>query len=151
GGSIDAGILGSPYADQVVDAGTGVSLAEDLTPGLMTVAFVGSGKFINERPEVAQRFALALMEAARMMQGDDYLSDENIAAYLAYVNSTEEALRSGTPVVYDPNQVIPVDGLADVERVHRENGRTEYDTPIDLSNVVDTSFTEKALELLGSE
>ncbi|MCB9162084.1 MAG: ABC transporter substrate-binding protein [Caldilineaceae bacterium] len=150
-GSIDAGILGSPYADQVVEAGTGVSLAEDLTPGLMTVAFVGSGKFINERPEVAQRFALALMEAARMMQGDDYLSDENIAAYLAYVNSTEDALRSGTPVVYDPNQVIPVDGLADVERVHRENGRTEYDTPIDLSNVVDTSFTEKALELLGSE
>jgi NitT/TauT family transport system substrate-binding protein len=151
GGSIDAGILGSPYADQVVEAGTGVSLAEDLTPGLMTVAFVGSGQFINERPEVAERFALALMEAARMMQGDEYLSDENIAAYLAFVNSTEDALRTGTPVVYDPNQVIPVDGLADVERVHRENGRTEYDEPIDLSNVVDTSFTEKALELLGSE
>lgn len=151
GGSIDAGILGSPYADQVVEAGTGVSLAEDLTPGLMTVAFVGSGQFINERPEVAERFALALMEAARMMQGDEYLSDENIAAYLAFVNSTEDALRTGTPVVYDPNQVIPVDGLADVERVHRENGRTEYDEPIDLSNVVDTSFTEQALELLGSE
>ena len=65
------------------------------------------------------------------------------------IAAIEEALRSGTPVVYDPNQVIPVDGLADVERVHRENGRTEYDEPIDLSNVVDTSFTEQALELLG--
>jgi NitT/TauT family transport system substrate-binding protein len=148
-GSIDAGILGSPYADQVIESGNGVPLAEDLTPGLMTVAFVGSGDFINEQPEVAQRFALALMEAARLMQGDDYLSAENIAAYLAYVNSTEEALRAGAPVIYDPNQVIPVDGLADVERVHRENGRTEYDTPIDLGNVVDTSFTEQALELLG--
>ena len=148
-GSIDAGILGSPYADQVIESGNGVAIAEDLTPGLMTVAFVGSGKFINERPEVAQRFALALMEAARLMQGDDYLSDENVAAYLAYVNSTEEALRSGTPVVYDPNQVIPIEGIADVERVHRENGRTEYTDPIDLSKVVDTTFTEQALELLG--
>ncbi len=148
-GSIDAGILGSPYADQVIESGNGVALAEDLTPGLMTVAFVGSGDFINEQPEVAERFALALMEAARLMQGDDYLSAENIAAYLAYVNSTEEALRAGAPVIYDPNQVIPVDGLADVERVHRENGRTEYDTAIDLGNVVDTSFTEQALELLG--
>lgn len=148
-GSIDAGILGSPYADQVIESGAGVSLAEDLTPGLMTVAFVGSGKFINERPEVAQRFALALMEAARLMQGDDYLSPENIAAYLAYVNSTEEALRAGAPVLYDPNQVIPVDGLADVERVHRENGRTEYTAPIDLANVVDTTFVDKARELLG--
>ena len=148
-GSIDAGILGSPYADQVIESGAGVALAEDLTPGLMTVAFVGSGKFINERPEVAQRFALALMDAARLMQGDDYLSDENIAAYLGYVNSTEDALRAGAPVVYDPNLIIPVDGLADVERVHRENGRTEYDEALDLSNVVDISFTEHARELLG--
>ncbi len=45
--------------------------------------------------------------------------------------------------------VIPVDGLADVERVHRENGRTEYDTPIDLGNVVTTDFTEWARGVLG--
>jgi len=148
-GSIDAGLLGSPYADQVIEGGFAVPIAEDLTPGLMTVAFVGSGKFINERPEVAERFALALMEASRLMQGDDYLSDDNIAAYLKYVNSTEEALRAGSPVIYDPNQVIPIDGLSDVERVHRENGRTEYTDPIDLSSVVETMFTEQALELLG--
>src|SRR5690606_20281490 len=135
-GSIDAALLGSPYADQVEAAGTATTLATDLVPGLMTVAFVGSGDFLNERPEVAQRFALALLDAVRTMQGDDYLSPENVAAYLRYVNSTEEALRTGTPVLYDPDLSIPVDGLADVERVHRENGRTEYDAPIDLSKVV---------------
>ncbi|MGB1286952.1 MAG: ABC transporter substrate-binding protein [Aggregatilineales bacterium] len=147
--AIDAAILGSPFADQVIEAGDGVALAGDLTPGLMTVAFVGSGNFVNNRPEVAERFALALTEAARMMQGDDYLSDENLAAYLTYTNSTEEALRAGVPVVYDPNQQIPVDGLADIEATHRSNGRTEYEDPIDLSNVVDTTFTENAVELLG--
>lgn len=148
-GSVDAGLLGSPFADQVIADGFGAALEEDLTPGLMTVAFVGSGDFVTERPEVAERFALALMEAARMMQGDDYLSDENIAAYLTYTNSTEEALRSGSPVIYDPNQVISVDGLADVERVHRENGRTEYADPVVLENVVMTDFTDMARELLG--
>ena len=148
-GSVDAAILGSPYADQVREAGTAVPLATDLTPGLMTVAFVGSGAFVQDRPEVAKRFVLALMEAARLMQGDQYLSQANVDAYLTYVNSTEEALRAGTPVVYDPDMVIPVDGLADVERVHRENGRTEYDTPIDLGNVVTTDFTEWARGVLG--
>ncbi|NOZ28222.1 MAG: ABC transporter substrate-binding protein [Chloroflexi bacterium] len=147
--AIDAGLLGSPYADQVIKAGHAVPIAEDLAPGLMTVAFVGSGNFVKNRPEVAQRFVLALMEAARMMQGDDYLSDENMAAYLKFVNSTEEAIRTGRPVIYDPNLRIPVEGLADVERVHRENGRTNYTEPIDLSKVVDTSFVDKALELLG--
>ncbi len=149
-GSIDAGTLGSPYADQVIDGGFGVAIAEDLTPGLMTVAFVGSGNFVTNRGPVAERFVLALVQAARLMQGDDYLADENIAAYLAYVNSDEETLRTSQPVVYDPDMAIPVDGLADVERIHRENGRTEYTDPIDLTNVVDTSFVDSALGVLGA-
>jgi NitT/TauT family transport system substrate-binding protein len=148
-GSVDAAILGSPFADQVIEKGNGVELAGDLTPGLMTVAFVGSGKFVTERPEVAQRFVLALAEAARLMQGDDYLAKENIDAYLTYTNSTEEALRKGNPVVYDPNMEISVKGLGDVERVHRENGRTDYTAPLDLTKVVDDDFVKDALDYLG--
>jgi hypothetical protein len=45
--------------------------------------------------------------------------------------------------------VIPTEGLADQERVHRENGRTEYTEPLDLGDVVDERFTMKALEGLG--
>ena len=48
-GSIDAAVLGSPYAEQIEADGTGVTLATDLVPGLMTVAFVGSGQFLEER------------------------------------------------------------------------------------------------------
>lgn len=150
-GSVDAALLGSPFADQVINAGDGVAIETDLTPGLMTVAFVGSGNFVNDRPDVAQRFVTALTEAARMMQGDEYLADENLAAYLAYTNSTEEALRNGRPVVYDVNMNIPVDGLSDVEATHRSNGRTEYDTSIEMTNVVDTSFVEAALSALGEQ
>lgn len=149
GGAIDAGILGSPYAQQVQEAGFGVELAGDLTPGAMTVAFVGSDNFVTNRPEVAQRFALALMQAARLMQGEDFLSEENVNAYLTYVSSTREAVAGDALLVFDPNQQIPVRDLADVERTHRENGRTEYTDELDLSNVVNTSFTEWALLTLG--
>lgn len=148
-GSVDAGLAGSPFADQIIGAGNAAVLESDLTPGLMTVAFVGSGKLIKERPDVAERFVLALTEAARMMQGEDYLSADNMAAYLTYTNSTEEALRKGSPVIYDPDMAIPVDGLGDMERVHRENGRTEYTDPLDLSNVVDETFTKKAVATLA--
>lgn len=147
--SVDAALLSSPFSDQAISSGTAEVLAQDFTPGLMTVAFVASGKFIKERPEAAERFVLALAEAARMMQGDDYLASENIEAYLANTASTEEAIRQGNPVIYDPNVAIPVEGLADVERVHRENGRTEYEEPLDLSKAVDETFTRKAIETLG--
>ena len=150
-GAIDAAILGAPFAEQAEASGVAVPFAEDLTPGLMTVAFVGSGRFVQERPEVARRFALALLEASRLMQGEELFSRENLDAFLTYLpNATEEALRSGAPVVYDPNQQIPVAGLADVERTHRENGRTAYETPIDLAAVVDLQFMDWALERLGA-
>ena len=148
-GSVDAAIAGSPFADQIIAAGHAEVLETDLTPGLMTVAFVGSGRLVTERPEVAERFVLALTEAAALMQGEDYLAPENLAAYLTYTNSTEEALRKGSPVIYDPEMKIPVAGLADIEKTHRENGRTEYSDPLDLSNAVDERFTEAARKALG--
>lgn len=147
--SVDAVLLSSPYSDQIVKAGTGVLLVQDITPGLMTVAFVGSGKFVKERPEAAERFVLAMTEAARLMQGADYLSQANVDAYLKHNPTTVEAIRSGSPGIYDPNMAIPFDGLADLERVHRENGRTEYDKPLDLAKVIDARFVNKAVELLG--
>lgn len=143
--SIVAGLLGSPYADQVINAGTAVAFEKDITPGLMTVAFIASGNMINDNPEVTQRFVLALMEAARAMQGDDYLSEENIAAYLAYINTTPEDIKTGVPVIYDPLLTIELEGLSDVERVHRENGRLDYTEPLDMKNVVDNQFVEWAL------
>ena len=147
-GTIDAGLAGPPFSTQAVNGGASV-LATDLTPGLMTVAFVGSGKFIKERPDVAERFVVALTEAARLMQGDDYLSKENVDAYLKYTTSTEAAIKAAKPAIYDPNQDIPAKGLADVERVHRENGRTDYDKPIDLKKVIDDQFVDKAVAALG--
>jgi NitT/TauT family transport system substrate-binding protein len=148
-GTIDAGLAGPPYSTQAINAGNAAVLATDLTPGLMTVAFVGSGKFIKERPEAAERFVMALVEAARLMQGDDYLSKENVDAYLKYTTSTEAAIMGAKPAIYDPNQHIPAKGLADVERVHRENGRTDYDKPIDLKKVIDDQFVDKAIAALG--
>lgn len=151
-GAIDAGILGAPFADQSEASGAAIPFAEDLTPGLMTVAFVGSSRFVSERPEVANRFALAMLEAARLMQGEELFSRENLDAFMAFIpGTTEEALMRGAPVVFDPNQELPVEGLADVERVHRENGRTAYETPIDLADVVDLRFVNWALDQLGRQ
>jgi len=150
-GSVDAALAGPPFSEQALTSGAAKVLATDLTPGLMTVAFVGSGKFIKERPEVAKRFVLAMTEAARLMQGDGYLSRENLDAYLKYTASTEAAIRSAKPALYDPNMDIPVKGLADVERVYRENGRTDYDKPIDLKKVVDETFVHDAIGVLGKK
>jgi NitT/TauT family transport system substrate-binding protein len=83
------------------------------------------------------------------MQGADYLSQANMDAYLKFTPSTPEAIKSGGAIVFDPNMAIPTAGLADIERVHRENGRTEYEKPLDMAKAIDERFANKAIETLG--
>ena len=49
------------------------------------------------------------------MQGDDFLDDENIKAYMTNTNTSEKALCTGKKLTYDPNIVIPVAGLKDIK------------------------------------
>jgi len=148
-GAIDAALTGSPYANQIEEAGYGVVLVKDMAPGVMTVTYIYSGNFMKERPEVAEKFTLGLMEASRLMQGDDFLSEENIAAYLQFVSSTEEAIKAAPPAIYDPNLTLATDTLLDLQRIHMMNGRLEYDTPLAVEDVVDPTWVETALDELG--
>jgi len=148
-GQIDAALTGSPYVTTMLESGTAVPLVQDMVPGSMTVVFVYSAKFMEERPEAARRFMLGLMQGTRAMQGDDYLSDDNIAAYLGYVSSDEETIQNTPAMLYDPDLVVRTESLEDVQRVHMTNGRFDYETPVDVDTIVDLSWQQYALMILG--
>lgn len=147
--AIDAALVGAPYSDQILMAGTAKTLVKDMVPGAMTVVFVYSGKFMKERREVAKKFMVALMKGARAMQGKKYLDEKNMAAYMKYQRSSEKAIRKGMPMLFDPNLTIYTKSLGDIERIHMKNGRLTYSKPIDKKKVVDSSFQEYAVSVLG--
>jgi NitT/TauT family transport system substrate-binding protein len=149
-GSIDAALVGPPYSDQIIKDGTGVLLAQDVAPGAMTTVWMYSGKFIKERPDVAKRFMIALVKGAREMQGAKYLDPENIKAYLKYTPSTEDAIKTGTPPFIDPDLKIYLDSVKNLEEVFRAEGWTDYTTVIPTDKMVDTSFQENAVKVLGA-
>lgn len=148
-GSIDAALVGPPYSDQIIKDGTGVLLAQDVAPGAMTTVWMYSGKFIKERPEVAKRFMLALVKGARAMQGAKYLDPENIKAYIKYTPSTEAAIKAGTPPFIDPDLKIYLDSVKNLEEVFRAEGWTDYTTVIPTDKMIDASFQENAVKVLG--
>ena len=147
--AIDAVLTGSPYATAILDAGTGVPLVKDMTPGSMTMVFVYSGKFMKERPQAAHKFMLGLMKGARSMQGDGYLSDTNIASYMKYMNTTVENIRKTPPGLYDPDMTVKVGDMADIQLTHMKNGRLDYKDPLPLDSIVDLSWQQYAIMILG--
>ncbi len=142
--SIDAALVGPPYSDQIIKDGTGVLLAQDIAPGAMTTVWMYSGKLIKERPDVAKRFMIALVQGARAMQGDKYLDPQNIAAYLKYTPSTEDAIKTGAPPYIDPDLKIYLDSIKNMEEVFRAEGWTDYTAVISSDKMVDSSFVDNA-------
>lgn len=147
--SVDAALVGPPYSDQILAGGRGVLLAKDMAPGAMTTVFMYSGKFMKERPDVAKRFMVALVQGSRAIQGDKYLDPANIQAYLKYVTSTEDAIKKGSPQLYDPDLKIYIDSIKNMEEIFRWAGWTEYTTVIPEDKMADSTFVNSAVKSLG--
>ena len=148
-GSVDAALVGPPYSDQILAGGKGVLLAKDMAPGAMTTVFMYSGKFIKERTDTAKRFMVALVKGSRAMQGNRYLDPANMKGYLRYVTSTESAIRTGNPQVYDPDLKVDMDSVKNMEEIFRWAGWTNYTTEIAQDKMADPSFAANAVKVLG--
>ncbi len=148
-GAIDAALIGSPFSQQAVQAGSAVVLLSDWLPGASSTAYLYSAKFIKEHPETALRFMAALIKGSRAMQGDQYLSPENLAAYVKWTGSPEAAIKAASPLRYDPNLTVARESIADQERVDRDNGWSDYKDALDLGQLIDESFGQRAVSALG--
>lgn len=148
-GGVDAALMGTPFSTQALQKGSGTILVDDFAPGYSTTTYMYSGQFIKNKPDVAKRFAIALLKGFRDIQGSNYLSDTNVQIYAKYTGATAAIIRATPPLIYDPNMKIATDSIKDQEQVYRESGWTDYTQALDVSKMYDTSFVENALKVVG--
>ncbi|MGQ0550843.1 MAG: ABC transporter substrate-binding protein [Armatimonadota bacterium] len=148
-GRIDGSLTGSPFASAALAQFMARSLLENFAPGTATTVFVYSGGFMKNRPEVATRFLMALIQAARAMQGQKYLDADNVAAYKKYTGVRDEVLQAEPPLLYDPNMGIVTGTLADMEKTFRDAGMADSPTAIPLEAMVERRFQQEAVKRLG--
>jgi NitT/TauT family transport system substrate-binding protein len=147
-GAIDAGFLPEPLSTTAQMADTAVLDADDAgiaAGSITTFAFFGT-KFMHDRPDVALAFLRALVRGARDAQGP-YLKDEATATSIARQTELKlEAVERSTPYAVDPNLDIArfEPSLRDQERVHREDGRLNYQGELSFDSVIDPSLVRKA-------
>jgi NitT/TauT family transport system substrate-binding protein len=147
--AVDGGLAGVPFANPAVGVGWAVPLLQNWEAGAATTQFMYSGKLIKERPEVAERFMVALMQGSRAMQGDQYASEKNLQIWEKYTGVKPDVIRLGIPLDYSPDVAIASDNIAKQEQGHREAGFTDYPTAVPLSQMIDGTFQQKALARLG--
>ncbi len=152
-GSIDGAILGGPLAQRAIDEGIAVMWrgSGDLAPGHHISLVLFSPKFVDERPEVAQRYMVAYMKGVRAYHDAmfDGVNKDAIVKLLMEADNIKDAkLITGTvPITVDQNLTVNKDAIVTDQDWYAAHGYVK--TKIDVDKVIDTRFVDYALEKLG--
>ncbi|HZR99491.1 MAG TPA: ABC transporter substrate-binding protein [Chloroflexota bacterium] len=156
-GSIDGAMIIEPFLSRSVNDGIASALVTRTTPGAMTTSLIASGKWLQERPDSARRFMMAMMKGIRDIQGtqmgvadpERLFRPENIVIFQKYINMPEAFLRAQIPNTYDPDLRTPIDTLMEHQAWFLHGGQLTYTDLLPPERVVDDSFARYARETLG--
>jgi NitT/TauT family transport system substrate-binding protein len=147
--SIDAGLIPAPYSIVPLEDGTGKILLPVTTPGEMVTVLSFGGKFMQEKPELAEGMIVAVMKATRDLVRAGKYTDEFIEIFLKYYKVSRENLVKIDLYDFDPNLVIQTKTLSEMERIFADAGRLDYKPPLPMNDLIEPKFRDLALEKLG--
>jgi NitT/TauT family transport system substrate-binding protein len=139
--AIDAAYAVEPWVARFTERGVAVRFrTPDQVKGLGPVqvgVIIYSGKFINERRPVAQRWMNAYLKAAELFHKNG-TKDPEIAAILEkYTKVPAKVIQSAIPPYQDPNGRVLRDNLADQAQWFSSNGMQQK---VSIDNALDLSF-----------
>jgi NitT/TauT family transport system substrate-binding protein len=148
-GALDGGILGEPLATLAEDQGLVARLSQDFIDGFTSTVIYFNKDWATQNPELAQGFVKAFIRGARDLNGDLWASDETAAIIEKYTNVPADVVKRANRSYHDPNGVVPLADLMELQRFFRAQGELSYDTDIDLAPFINTSYAEAAVAALG--
>ena len=148
-GSLDGGILGEPLATLAEDQGLITRLSEDFIEGFTSTVIFYNAEWAAANPELAQGFVKAFLRGARDLNGDAWYDPENLAIIEKYTGVPADVVGRANRSYHDPNGHVPVEDLMELQRFFREQGQLSFEEEIDLSQFINSSYAEAAVEELG--
>jgi NitT/TauT family transport system substrate-binding protein len=154
--AIDASITTEPLATQAINGGVAVRLSDDtLYPDQQVAVLLYGSDLITKRHDVAQRFMIAYVKAARVYNDatkgghlDGPGADAVIALIIKNTALKDPALvKSMIPNGISPDGAVNKTSLADDLQFFVIEGLIEK--PVKVDDVLDMSFVDHAVKQLG--
>jgi NitT/TauT family transport system substrate-binding protein len=153
-GSLDVGIQIEPLVQAAVDQGIAARwLGLDEVRPAQQIAVIGYGPSITvDNPALGRAFVLAYLRGVR-----DYhraftegVGKAEVVASIAKHSTVKNraTVEAMAPVGLNPDGRINVDSLIEDQRFYVEKGTVT--TPIDMHQIVDDSYVEAAVQVLGA-
>lgn len=157
--AVDAAILPHPLAALTLRPGendeppiAGVLIEGDKITDFPQngVVYFGQRFLDPANQEVAERFLIALIKAARDIQGDEWRSDDEVVnAILEFTTVPEPAVRNGVSYYFDPNGEINRSSTEDIQAYHVGRGYVEFSDVLPLERIITDTFLERVIARIG--
>lgn len=151
-GAIDAAPIPYPLAAKSTNDGSAeVFLKGDEIGGTIQNGVMYYGKrFLDPtNKEVAVRFMMAYLKGLRELLDENWSNEENLAIISEYTNLPPGVIQSSIKSYYDPNCEFVYPSLEETQEYYVSRGYTEFSEPFPLSEVLDESFREEAVDRIG--
>jgi NitT/TauT family transport system substrate-binding protein len=153
-GAIDAAFVVEPFVTLAEERGVAQCWRPtgDLVPDFQLAVVLYGPTFAEQRADLARRFMVAYLRAARdyvrAFFGDGEGRDQLLQLLAELTGSRDMALLARQAALWlDPNGTVNKASLVDVQRWYRERG--DLAAEVDLDRAVDPSFVDYALGQLG--
>lgn len=153
-GSVDAALQIEPLIAQGIENGFHVRFGDttDYAPESQIALVLGSPQFMNDEKNVSLRFMAAYLKGVRDYN-DAFIKEEGKAEVIdimtKYTALKDPALWEKVFVTgLDPDGKMFLDDIVKQYDAYKANGAISGD--VDFDKAVDTSITEKAVEILGA-
>ncbi|HEY7062742.1 MAG TPA: ABC transporter substrate-binding protein [Chloroflexota bacterium] len=147
--AIDAAFPPAPFTTEILKDRSANLFGGPIRPGASAVGTVYGPAFRREHDAAARRFFTALVRGARDLQGDDYLSDDNLQIFAKYTKMPVDTLRAIDPYGFDPDLRPDTDTLLDMQRLFFDAGILVFNPPLTADKLVDDSYSRAAAQQLG--
>ena len=148
-GAIAAGMLGEPLATLAEDRGQVVRLSEDFINGVQVTAVYFSGDFMRGHPQQAVGFLVAWLRACRDLHGAGYRRDAIARIIEKYTGVPADVVKRARPAYYEPDGRMNMNDFTRLQEYFKKRGLLTYDHPLQSAAYIDTSFIQRALQIVG--
>lgn len=148
-GSLDAAMLGEPLTTLNEDQGLVARLSEDFIDSFTATVIYFNKEWATENPELAQGFVTAYLRGARDLNGDAWYDEQNLALIEEYTGVPADVVARANRSYHDPNGEVPLDDIMDLQTFFGERGQLNYEDELDMSQYINSSYAENAVEALG--
>lgn len=149
--AIDAGLIAEPTATMAVNMGAGVKIMSAFVPRGQYGTILANSVWAKDNPQVVSNYLVGYLKALRdMNEGKIHQDAAALDIIFKYTKVPVETLKAIPGPYWDPNGRLDKKSIQDVQQFFLESKAVTYPEPLSINSMVDESYLEKALAIVGT-